>query len=151
MSNDLNQCNFIGRLGKDVETRYTPGGDAVASFSIAVGSTRKNKQGQKQESVEWVNCTAFGKLAEIMDKYLQKGSKVFINGRMKTDKYQDKTTGADKYSTGIIVNNMQMLDSRNDNQGSVGQQGQQQAQQQAPQSRQVGAGDFDDFDDDIPF
>jgi len=106
MSNDLNQCNFIGRLGKPIELRYMPDGGAVASFSLAVGW-----KGKSAEGTEWVNITAFGKLAEIMGQYLTKGSKVFISGRMKTEKWQD-AGGNDKYSTKIIANQMQMLDSR---------------------------------------
>ena len=106
---DLNQCQFIGRLGRDPETRYMTNGKAVASFSIAVGSQWKNKDGEKQESTEWVNITAFDKLAEICGEYLKKGSQVFIGGRMKTEKYQDKETGADRYSTKIIADTMQML------------------------------------------
>lgn len=108
MSNDLNQCQFIGRLGKDCDVRYTTDGKAVASFSLAVGSQWKNKAGEKQESTEWVNCTAFDKLGEICAEYLKKGSQVFVSGKMKTEKYTDKS-GVDKYSTKIIVNEMQML------------------------------------------
>jgi single-strand DNA-binding protein len=103
MANDLNQCNFIGRLGKDPETRYQPSGDAVSNFSIAVGWKSKDKEG-----AEWVNITAFGKLGEICDKYLKKGSQVFISGRFKTDKYTDKE-GVERYSTKIIADTMQML------------------------------------------
>ena len=106
--NDLNQCQFIGRLGSDPETRFTTAGKAVASFSIAVGSQWKGKDGEKQESTEWVNITAFDRLGEICGEYLKKGSQVFISGRMKTEKYTDKN-GVDKYSTKIIAENMQML------------------------------------------
>ena len=90
MSNDLNQCQFIGRLGKDPETRYVPSGEAICNFSIAVGAQWKNKAGEKQEATEWVNITAFGKLAEICVEYLKKGSQVYINGRMKTEKFRPK-------------------------------------------------------------
>ena len=86
MANNLNQCNFIGRLGDDPEVRYTTGGDAVASFSIAIGSSWKDKAGEKQERTEWVNITAWGKLAEICGEYLKKGSKVFVSGHMKIRK-----------------------------------------------------------------
>lgn len=108
MSNDLNQCQFIGRLGKDPETRYMPSGEAVSSFSIAVGSQWKDKQGAKQESTEWVNVTAFAKLGEICGQYLTKGSQIFVSGRMKTEKYTDKE-GVERYSTKIIADRMQML------------------------------------------
>jgi single-strand DNA-binding protein len=140
MANDLNQCQFIGRLGKDVDMRYMPSGDAIASFSIAVGSQWKDKEGAKQEATEWVNVTAFGKLAEICGQYLSKGSQVFVSGRMKTDKYQDKETGQDRYSTKIIADKMQMLGSKPESAP---------ARQSAPQSS--GSSGFDDFLDDVPF
>ena len=103
MSNDLNQCQFIGRLGKNPESRAMPNGDDVSSFSIAVGW-----KGKDSEGAEWVNIVAFGKLAEICNKYLVKGSQVFIQGRMKTRKYTDKT-GVEKYSTEVVADRMQML------------------------------------------
>lgn len=104
LANDINQCNFIGRLGKAVETRYMQDGSAVASFSIAVGWKSKDKEG-----AEWINITAFGKLAEICSQYLSKGSKVYISGRLKNEKYINKE-GIETYSTKIIAENMQMLD-----------------------------------------
>jgi single-strand DNA-binding protein len=148
MSNDLNQCSFIGRLGKDPETRYMTSGKAVTSFSIAVGSQWKDKAGEKQESTEWVNITAFDKLAEICGEYLKKGSQVFIGGRMKTDKYQDKETGADRYSTKIIAETMQMLGGKPQGDGD-------QSERSAPAANPYAApstkANFDNFDDDIPF
>lgn len=105
---DLNQCQFIGRLARDVDVRYSTEGKAIASFSIAVGSQWKDKQGVKQESTEWVNVSAFGKLAEICAEYLKKGSQVFVSGKIKTDKYTDKA-GVERYSTKIIADNLQML------------------------------------------
>ena len=86
MSNDLNQCNFIGRLGNDPECRYLPNGDAVTNISIAVGESWKDKQGNKQERTEWIKVVAFRKLGEISAEYLRKGSKVYISGKMKTRK-----------------------------------------------------------------
>lgn len=110
---DLNQCNFIGRLGNDPEQRSMPNGNAVTSLSIAVGEQWKDKQtGQKQERTEWVRVTAFGKLAEIMGQYLNKGSQVYISGKIRTRKWQDKDTGADRYSTEIVADQMQMLGSK---------------------------------------
>lgn len=137
MANDLNNCSFIGRLGKDPEVRYAASGDAIASLTLAVGSTWKDKAGTKQESTEWVNITAFGKLGEICAQYLKKGNQVFISGRMKTEKYTDKT-GVDKYSTKIVAERMQMLGGKNE-----GQQAGKPAQE---------SGGFDPQDDDqIPF
>ena len=102
MSNDLNQCNFIGRLGADPETRYMPNGDGVCSFRIAVGWKTKEKEG-----AEWVSITAFGKLSEICAQYLTKGSQVFVSGRMKTEEYEKD--GIKRYSTKIVADRMQML------------------------------------------
>jgi len=104
----LNLCQFIGNLGQDTETRFTSDGKAVCSFSIACNEkwTDKNS-GEKKEHTEWVNITAFGKLAEICDKYLKKGQQVYVSGKFKTDKY-DKD-GQTHYPTKIIINEMKML------------------------------------------
>lgn len=143
MSNDLNQCQFIGRLGSDPEVRYMTSGKAVASFSIAVGSQWKNKDGEKQESTEWINITAFDKLGEICGEYLKKGSQVFISGRMKTEKYTDKS-GVEKYATKIIAETMQMLGGKSE-QKEPQQSKHEKAEQPEPKKN------FDNFDDDIPF
>lgn len=103
MSNDLNNCQFIGRLGKEPEMKYLQSGDAVCNFSIAVGWKSKDKEG-----AEWVNITAFGKLGEVCGQYLKKGSQVFVQGRFKTDKYTDKN-GVEKYSTKIQADKIQFL------------------------------------------
>ena len=100
---DLNQWSGIGRLGRDVELRVTPAGDSVASFSIACDWKTK-----KSEGVEWVNISVFGKLAELCGQYIGKGSQVFVQGRMKTDKYEDKS-GVTKYSTKIAADTIQFL------------------------------------------
>lgn len=155
MAHSLNQCSFIGNLGKDPEVRYLPSGGAVTSFSIAVADDYKDKQtGQMVEQTEWVPVTMYGKLAEIAGEYLRKGSKVFIQGKFKTRKYQDKQTGADRYSTSVVADTMQMLDSKpqggqqNNGYQSDTQYKQQQRQRQ-PQQHQPAP--VDDFDDDIPF
>ncbi|CAB4121468.1 Ssb Single-stranded DNA-binding protein [uncultured Caudovirales phage] len=109
MASDLNMWQGIGRLGKDVELRITAGGDAVANFSIACGWKTKDKEG-----AEWVNITAFGKLGEICGKYLKKGSQVYIAGSMRTDKYTDKTSGVEKFSTKVVAEKMQMLGGKPD-------------------------------------
>lgn len=153
MANDLNQCNFIGRLGKDVDMRYMPNGDAVASFSLAVGSQWKDKSGNKQEATEWVNVSAFGKLGEICGQYLKKGTQVFVSGRMKTEKYQKD--GVDRYSTKIIADRMQMLGSKQGGDSDSGDGGQQYGAPQRPAQRPASGGTsngFDDMDDgDTPF
>ena len=165
MANDLNQCNFIGRLGKDPETRYLPNGDAVTNFSIACGETWKDKQTQqKQEKTEWINIVAWRKLGEICGEYLRKGSQVMISGKFTTEKWKDQS-GNDRYSTKIVANNMQMLGNRDDNSNGAdpAPKYQQQApgQQQAPQQsmeQQAGHGQnsapspaSSEFEDDIPF
>ena len=102
----LNRCDFIGRLGRDPEIRHTNGGKQVASFSLACSE----KFGGK-ESTEWVNAIAWEKLAEICGNYLQKGSLVYISGRMQTRKWQDQN-GNDRYTTEIVVREMKMLDGK---------------------------------------
>lgn len=154
MSNDLNNCSFIGRLGKDVDVRYMTDGKAVASFSIAVGSQWKSKSGDKQESTEWVNISAFGKLAEICAEYLVKGSQIFVSGKMKTDKYKDKE-GVERYSTKIIADNIQMLGGKSENTGAPQATASKLNQQKPPVERDdyapKASGAFDNFDDDLPF
>ena len=177
MANDLNRCEFIGRLGKDPEIRFTPGGKAVASFGIAVSESWKdNSTGQKQEKTTWVPVVMFGKLAEIAQQYLHKGSKVFIAGKFSVRKWQGQD-GQDRYTTEIVVDGfsgqMQMLDGRQDSGAQSAthapqqqrpanhpaQQAPQQRQQQQPMQRQSQqqqprqGGGFDQFPDDteIPF
>jgi len=104
MSNDLNRCEFIGRLGKDPDMRYSPDSSPVCNFSLAVGWKTKDKEG-----VEWVRIVVFGKLAEICGEYLKKGKQIYISGRMTTRKWTDKDTGADRYSTEIVADQMQLL------------------------------------------
>lgn len=142
MSQDLNQCQFIGRLGKDVEMRFTPAGDAVASFSIACGWESRNKEGVKKEGTEWVNVSVFGKLAEVCSQYLSKGSQVFVQGRLTTQKWQDKQTGADRYTTSVQADKVQFLSSKSTNDQSA-------PQQSAPPIQNDGG--FDTMEDDIPF
>ena len=149
MANDLNRAEFIGRLGADPEVRHMPNGDAVANIRIAVGSSWKNKSGEKQESTEWVPVVFFGKLAEIVQQYLTKGSRIYVAGRFKTRKWQDKD-GNDRYSTEIVVDmngTMQMLDSKQDGQAPRQQQPRMDAQNRASMGAQAPA----EFDDDIPF
>ncbi|KKL18996.1 hypothetical protein LCGC14_2469920 [marine sediment metagenome] len=136
----LNKVHLIGNLGQDPETRYMPSGGAVTNISIATTEAWKDKQtGEKKERTEWHRVAAFGRLAEIMGEYLRKGSQVYIEGKLRTRKY-DKD-GQTHYSTEIIADQMQMLGSR---------QGQSQS---APSSQPAAPpqSNSDDFDDDIPF
>lgn len=107
MARSLNQCSFIGNLGKDVESRVMPNGKTVANFSIGVGESYTDNSGNKVDKTEWVRCTAYDKLGEICSQYLSKGSKVFVQGRMETRSYEKD--GATVYTTGIVLDNMQML------------------------------------------
>jgi single-strand DNA-binding protein len=151
VANDLNQYQCIGRLGKEPEVRYMANGKAVASFSVAVGSSWKDASGEKREETEWVNVTAFDKLGEICGEYLKKGSQVYISGRLKTDKYEKD--GQTRYSTKVIADRMQML-------GGKTEGGQDEATQR-PAAKSHGerpggpknrpATDFDDMACDIPF
>lgn len=145
MANDLNQCNFIGRLGADPETRYAPNGDAICNFRIAVGWKTKEKEGS-----EWVRISAFGKLAEICGQYLKKGSQVFIGGKMSTRKWQDKE-GRDQYTTEIRADQMQMLGGKSDSTQQAPRQPAPRQQQSAPAGGGGQSGGMDDFDSDIPF
>lgn len=145
MSNDLNQCQFIGRLGADVEARYLNSGKPVANFKIAVGSSWKSKDtGEKNEAVEWVAIVAFDKLAEICVEYLRKGQQVFIQGAMKTRKWKDKE-GNDRYSTEIIASQMQMLGSRAEREEPQQRPAKAKAQPPSQKDQQ------DDFNDSVPF
>lgn len=143
MSNDLNQWQGIGRLGKDPESRFSSAGSAITSFSIACGW----KSGEK-EGTEWVNVTAFGKLAEICSEYLTKGKQVFIQGRLTTDKYEKD--GVTRYSTKVIADKMQMLGG---NEGAKsGQSDRPQHQESKPREPSFADGPAPGFvDDEIPF
>ena len=103
----LNRVQLIGRLGKDPESKYTATGKKVAHFSLAV-SERRKVGGENKEYTEWFNIEAWGRLGEVCQEYLKKGSLVHIEGRLKTDKYEDK--GETKYFTKVVVQSMQMLD-----------------------------------------
>ena len=103
----VNKFIGIGNLGKDPEVRFMPDGKAVCNFSIAISERYKDKSGESKEVTEWVNIALFGKLAEIAGEYLKKGSKVYIEGKMKTEKYSKD--GVDRYTTKIIGDKMEML------------------------------------------
>ena len=105
----LNKFTGIGRLGKDPNTTSMPNGTTVSNISMAFSETYKDKNGDKKETTEWINVVFFGKLAEIVDKYLQKGSLIYIEGKVKTDKYVDRESGVEKYSTKIVADSMKMI------------------------------------------
>lgn len=148
---DLNYCSFIGRLGSDPEVRYLPNGDAVASFSIAVGERWKDKDsGEQKESTEWVRCIAWRRLGEVCGEYLKKGSQVFVSGKFKTRKWQDKE-GVDRYTSEIVLGQMQMLGSKKNEDGDRDGIVPGRKPPEDPKPEKKPAGKFDDLDDDIPF
>jgi single-strand DNA-binding protein len=106
----LNRVQLIGRLGKDPESRFTPNGKKVAHFSLAVSNRWKSADGEMKEYTEWVNIEAWGRLGEVCQQYLHKGSLIYLEGRLKTDKYEDK--GETKYYTKVVALLMQMLDKK---------------------------------------
>jgi single-strand DNA-binding protein len=105
----LNRVQLIGRLGKDPESRFIPTGKKVTHFSLAVSNRWKSADGEMKEYTEWVNIEAWGRLGEISQQYLHKGSLVYLEGRLKTDKYDDKD-GETKYYTKVVIQFLQMLD-----------------------------------------
>ncbi len=120
-SRGINKVIIVGNLGNDPEHRVLPSGGAVTNLSIATSESWKDKQtGQPQERTEWHRVVFFNRLAEIAAEYLRKGSKVYIEGALRTRKWQDKTSGQDRYTTEIVANEMQMLDSRGGNEGGNG-------------------------------
>lgn len=147
----VNKVILIGNLGADPETRYLPSGDAVTNIRIATTDTWKDKSGEKQEHTEWHRVAFFGKTAEIAGEYLKKGSPVYVEGRIRTRKWQDKE-GQERFSTEIVGDRMQLLGGR----GAGGSESMQRepvaagaAAAKAPPRK--GAGAFDEMDDDIPF
>jgi single-strand DNA-binding protein len=172
MARGINKVILIGNLGADPETRAMPSGMTVANLSVATSESWKDKQsGESKERTEWHKVALFGRLGEIAGEYLKKGSKVYIEGSLRTRKWQDKS-GNDRYTTEIIANEMQMLDSRGGGMGggggaesggsSGGGRGRQQSNapddydQGGPPSGGGGGGGGSDkgggeFDDDIPF
>lgn len=135
-SRGVNKAVILGNVGDDPSIRYMPNGKAVANFTVATSESWKDQQGQKQERTEWHRCTAYDKLAEIIGEYVKKGSKLYLEGKLQTRKWQDQQ-GQDRYTTEIIVSEMQMLDGKPQQQGGQqAPQGQQQ-QQRHPQQQQA--------------
>ena len=154
----VNKVILVGNLGNDPEVRYSQAGAAITNISLATSESWKDKQtGQPQERTEWHRVVFFNRLAEIAGEYLRKGSKVYLEGSLRTRKWQDKE-GQDKYTTEIVAGEMQMLDSRGDSNMGRGDYNQEQRQPppQAPAAPAAvppaaPAGNVDNFDDDIPF
>ncbi len=179
MSRGINKVILVGRLGNDPDVRYTASGSAVTTISIATSESWKDRNtGQQQERTEWHRVVFFGRLAEIAGQYLKKGSQVYVEGSLRTNKYTDKQ-GIERYSTDINANELQMLgggggggnfgggqpmqddysgfnQAPQQNNYGGGQQQQRQAPQQnqgfnQPRQQENNMADFDSFDDDVPF
>jgi single-strand DNA-binding protein len=166
----VNKVILVGNCGQDPEMKHMPSGSAVTNISLATSETWKDKQsGQQQERTEWHRVVFFNRLAEIVGEYVKKGSKVYVEGRLQTRKWQDQS-GQDRYTTEIVASEMQILDSRGGGDGGQGggygggmssgpavagggmaAAGGAAAQQQSQPTQQQPAPNFDDFDDDIPF
>ena len=116
----LNKVMIIGHLGRDPEMRYTPSGSPVTSFSVAVSRRRNTPEGESTEETEWFNVNCWDKLAEIANQYLTKGKQVYIEGRLRTHSWDDKTTGEKKYRTEVVATDMTMLGQRGDAGGDFG-------------------------------
>jgi single-strand DNA-binding protein len=167
MARGINKVILIGNLGQDPETRYMPSGGAVTNVNLATSENWKDKQtGENRERTEWHRVVFFNRLAEIAGEYLKKGSKVYVEGSLRTRKWQGQD-GQDRYTTEIVASEMQMLDSRGGGGGGYDDYNQSQGQSQPQRTSQGGGGQqqrspapaqqqsepagLDDFDDDIPF
>jgi len=136
----INKVILLGNLGADPEIRYTAGGDAVATISVATSSSWNDKQsGEKREKTEWHRVVFFRRLAEVVGEYLKKGSSIYVEGQLQTNSYEDKNTGEKKFSTQIVAREMQMLGSRNSMDGQQDSSSEMQSQEPPV------------FDDEIPF
>ena len=164
----LNKVTLIGNLGADPEVRYMPTGDAVANITLATSTRWKDKQtGERKEATEWHRVVFFRRLAEIAGEYLKKGSQIYVEGHLRTRKWQDQA-GLDRYTTEIVADELHMLGSRSGGTAGMGSdqpsagysapsaakpayQSQQPAQQNNAGSMPPSPPAYDDFDDDIPF
>ncbi len=162
MARGVNKVILVGNCGQDPDTRYMPSGGAVTNVSLATSESWKDKSGEQQERTEWHRIVFFNRLAEIAGEYLKRGSKVYVEGALRTRKWQDKESGQDRYTTEIVANEMQMLDSRGGPDRMTGDQDNMawNSQPSDVPSRKtgsksdgqpVGGEGLQTFDDDIPF
>lgn len=147
MAGSVNKVILIGNLGKDPDVRYLEGGTAVANFPLATSETYKNRNGELTTSTEWHNIVVWRRLAEITEKYLKKGNKVYIEGKLRTRSWQDQD-GNTRYTTEVVADNLTMLGGKNEGDG-----GGSEAKQDGNNSVQQPNNDFiaDNDDDDLPF
>lgn len=163
MAKSVNKVILVGNIGKDPEVKYTPQGTAVARFSVATSDRYKDKQGEWQDRTEWHSVTAWQRLAEIVGEYVKKGNKIYVEGRLRTDSWEDQKTGEKKYRTEIVANDIVLLGGRGESGG--GEEGGSGFRRGASSGgnfdqRPSGGNDFDSApagghgeitDDDIPF
>jgi single-strand DNA-binding protein len=156
MARGINKVILVGNVGVDPDVRYLPNGNAVTTLSLATSDTWKDKQtGDKQERTEWHRVVCFNRLGEIAGEYVRKGSKLYVEGSLRTRKWQDPQ-GQDRYTTEIIATDIQMLDSKSgttnyDETSGSSQQAQPPANRKPQQAVQAAQEAFDELDDDIPF
>ena len=161
MARGINKVIIVGNCGQDPETRYMPSGGAVTNLSLATTESWKDKNtGQQQERTEWHRVVFFNRLAEIAGEYVKRGSKIYVEGSLRTRKWQDKDSGQDRYTTEIVANEMQMLDSKGSSAGDVSSpQPNPSSSLSVEKSRSSqnlstntnNSSNLSDFDDDIPF
>jgi len=145
MAKDLNKVMLIGRLGQDPELKYTQSGIAVVNFSLATGMKWKDQEGNYQEKTEWHNITAWRGLAETCANYLKKGSRIYVEGRLETDTWEDENKKK-HYKTKVLIDDMIMLDSKGSGDGSSGTNA-----TTAAKTETAAAGSAAADDDDLPF
>ena len=152
MARGINKAIIVGNLGRDPEVRYTANGNAIANITVATTESWKDKQsGERQEKTEWHRVVFFGRLAEVAGEYLKKGAQVYIEGRLQTRKWEDKS-GQERYTTEIVANEMQMLGSRGDGTtGTPNDDHSGEARSATDSSGSGASGGDPDLDDDIPF
>ena len=154
----VNKVILVGRLGRDPETRYIPNGEAITNFSLATDEQWRDRNGERQTRTEWHNVSLYGKLGEIANQYLRKGSQVFIEGKIQSRKYTDKD-GIERMAYNIIGNEMKMLGNRNDGSDSgnnntapsTSSNPPPAAPRRQPPQHESTTAPIDDIDDDIPF
>ncbi|KTD19168.1 Single-strand binding protein (SSB) (Helix-destabilizing protein) [Legionella lansingensis] len=155
MARGINKVILVGNVGVDPDVRYMPNGNAVTTISLATSETWKDKQtGDKQERTEWHRVVCFNRLGEIAGEYVRKGSKLYVEGSLRTRKWQDQQ-GQDRYTTEIVATDLQMLDSKTGSSSyddvPVPSQGQQQGGRKPQAVSEAAQNAFDELDDDIPF
>ena len=153
MARGVNKVTLIGNLGNDPEVRYSGNGNAVANVSLATAESWRDKDsGEQQERTEWHRVVFFGRLAEIVSEYLHKGSQIYVEGRLQTNKWQDKE-GNDRYTTQIVANEMQMLGGRGgtSNNKAPAPESDDTVDSSPKKSEPIAKSPADDFDEDIPF